>query len=144
MFGLIGLLQNVTTSEDCALTLLHISQINMGHTRSESVTVFTICCKVAASKGGRSPSSALPNCPLASATSFSQQQLTTETKSLSLQIIYSSLTGPDYNIFARTSQKTPFLCCCGVVAFVPVWVPTWSLLIHCQTMTVVFRATALV
>jgi hypothetical protein len=52
------------------------------HTHTHTQTnvyshVFTIRCSVAASKGGRSPSFGFPNCPRASATSFSQQRLTT-------------------------------------------------------------------
>jgi hypothetical protein len=65
-FGLvmrfIELLQLAATSMDYALTVLHTSQITIGHTRSsQSVTVFTSRCLVAASIGGGSPSSGFPN-----------------------------------------------------------------------------------
>jgi hypothetical protein len=61
--GFIELLQLVTTSKDYALTVLHTSQITIGHTRSsQSVRVFTIRCLLAASKGGRSLYSGFPNC----------------------------------------------------------------------------------
>jgi hypothetical protein len=57
----------VTASKDYALTVLHTSQITIGHTRSsQSVTFLTNRCLVAASNGGRSPSSVFPNCPLLS------------------------------------------------------------------------------
>jgi hypothetical protein len=49
---------------DYAVTVLYTSQITTGHTRfSQSVIPFTNCCLVAASNGGRSPSSGFPNCP---------------------------------------------------------------------------------
>jgi hypothetical protein len=68
----------VTTSKDYAFTALPTSQITIGHSRSShSVALFTSRCLVAASSWGRSTSSAFPNYPRASATSFSQQQLTT-------------------------------------------------------------------
>jgi hypothetical protein len=58
------ILRLVTTSNDYAFTVLHTSQITIGHARSsQSVTVFTSRCLVASSNGGRSPSSGLPNCP---------------------------------------------------------------------------------
>jgi hypothetical protein len=45
----IELLQLVTTSKDYAVTILHTSQITIGHTRSShSATVFTSHCLVAA------------------------------------------------------------------------------------------------
>jgi hypothetical protein len=54
----------VTTSNDYAVTVLHTSQITIGHTRSsQSVTVFTSRFLVAAFNDGRSPSSGFQNCP---------------------------------------------------------------------------------
>jgi hypothetical protein len=48
--GFTELLQLKTTSKDYALTVLHTSQITTGCTRSsQSVTVFSSCCLVAAS-----------------------------------------------------------------------------------------------
>jgi hypothetical protein len=38
---------------------------------------------------------------------------------------------PAYNLPARTAEKTPFLCCCAIIAFVSVGFPTWSLLCRC-------------
>jgi hypothetical protein len=50
VIGFTELLKLITTSKDYALTVLHTSQITIGHTRfSQSVTVFTSCCSVAAS-----------------------------------------------------------------------------------------------
>jgi hypothetical protein len=58
------LLQLVTTSMDYVVTLLHTSLITIGHTRSsQSVTVLTSRCSVAAFHSGRSPSSGFPKCP---------------------------------------------------------------------------------
>jgi hypothetical protein len=51
VIGFIEHLQNVTTSNDYALTVLHTSQ----SLSPQSVTLFTNCCLVAASNGGRSP-----------------------------------------------------------------------------------------
>jgi hypothetical protein len=46
------------------LAILHTSQITIGHSKpTQSVTVFTSRCLVAASNGGRSPSSRFPNGP---------------------------------------------------------------------------------
>jgi hypothetical protein len=78
VIGFLEILQLVTTSKDYALTVLHQTQITIRHTRSSrSVTVFTNRCLVTAFNGGRSPSSGFPNCPRASATSFSQQHFKT-------------------------------------------------------------------
>jgi hypothetical protein len=64
VIGFIDLLQLITTSKDYAVTVLHLSQITIGHTRSsQSVAVFTSCCLVAASNDGRSPSFGFPDCP---------------------------------------------------------------------------------
>jgi hypothetical protein len=65
-FGLVieflELLQLMTTSKDHAVTVLHISQTTIGHTRSsQSGTVFTSHCLVASSSGGRSSSPGFPN-----------------------------------------------------------------------------------
>jgi hypothetical protein len=74
----------------------------------------------------------VPELSPASATSFSQQQLTTtEHQRLSNYLTNSPtnsqlLICPAYNISARTAQKTPFpiiavfFCCCETVAFVSV------------------------
>jgi hypothetical protein len=60
--GFIEVLQLVTTSKDYAFTVLHTSQITIGHIRSpQSVTVFTSRCLPVASKGGRSLSSVFLN-----------------------------------------------------------------------------------
>jgi hypothetical protein len=51
------------TSKDYAVTVLHTSQITIGHTRSsQSVTVFISRFLVAASNEERSASSRFPNC----------------------------------------------------------------------------------
>jgi hypothetical protein len=48
--GFIEPLQLITTSKDFAFTVLHTTQITVGHTRSsQSVTLFTSCSFVAAS-----------------------------------------------------------------------------------------------
>jgi hypothetical protein len=50
------------TSKDYAVTVLHISQVTISHTRSsQPVTVFTSRCFVVASNGRYSPSSGFPN-----------------------------------------------------------------------------------
>jgi hypothetical protein len=65
--------------KDYALTVLHTSQITIGHTKSsQPVTVFTSHCLVATSNSGHSSSSGLPNCPrsqLPASQSYSSQQL---------------------------------------------------------------------
>jgi hypothetical protein len=61
VIGYTGLLQLVTTSKDYVLTVLHISQITIAHTKSQSVTVFTSRCLVAAFNSGRSTSAGSPN-----------------------------------------------------------------------------------
>jgi hypothetical protein len=64
VIGFTELLKLVTTSKDCAVTVLHTSQIAIGHTRSsQHVAVFTRRCSVMASNGGLSPSTEFPNCP---------------------------------------------------------------------------------
>jgi hypothetical protein len=64
VIAFIELLQPVNTSKDYAITFLHASQITVEHTRSsQSVTLFTSRCLVAASNGGPSPSSGFPKCP---------------------------------------------------------------------------------
>jgi hypothetical protein len=106
--------------------------------------VFSVCCVftsllVTASNGGRSPS---PGFPI-----YHQPQLPAPNTNISQRLHRSSsltnslnlLTCPAYNISERTAQKTPFLCCCANVTFVPVGVPTWSLLSHCLGTAVVFR-----
>jgi hypothetical protein len=74
---------------------------------------------------------------LESSKSLTKQQ-TPLTNSTSLT--NSSLTCSDYNISARTAQKTPSLCCCTIVAFVSFGFPTWSLLSHCLATAVVCGA----
>jgi hypothetical protein len=62
VFRFIGLLQLETTSKDYAVTVIHTSQITIGHTRpSQSITVFINSCLVAAANGGHSPSSGFRN-----------------------------------------------------------------------------------
>jgi hypothetical protein len=79
-------------------------------------------CLVTASNGGSSTSSGFPNCPRASATSFSQQQLTATVLQFSNWVTKSPTDStplndrlftncPSYNISARTAKKTPFLSC---------------------------------
>jgi hypothetical protein len=89
--------------------------------------VFTSRYSVAASNGGRSPFLWIPEMYPVSATSFSQQQLTTTepqqlshwltnsfthqpTQLNSVKLILANC--PTYSISARSAQKTPFLCCC--------------------------------
>jgi hypothetical protein len=76
--GFTELLQLVIMSKDYAFTVLHTSQITIGHIRSfQSVRVFTSHCLVVASNGRCSPSSGFPDCPQPQLpTSFSKQQLT--------------------------------------------------------------------
>lgn len=62
VFVFTELLELVTASKDCALTVLHISQITIGNFRSsKSVTIFICCSSVVASIGGRSPSPGFQN-----------------------------------------------------------------------------------
>jgi hypothetical protein len=78
------MLQFVSTRTGYALTVLQISQLTVGRTSSsQSVTFFISRFLVAASNGGRSLPSGYPNCPCASATSFSEQLTTVEPQSLS-------------------------------------------------------------
>jgi hypothetical protein len=64
VIGFIVLVQLVTTSKDYALTVLHTSQITIGHTRSpQSVTVYISHRLVAAFSGEHSPSSGFLNYP---------------------------------------------------------------------------------
>jgi hypothetical protein len=64
VIGFIGPLQIVTTSKAYASTVLHTSQITVGHTSpSQSVTVVTSRCLVAVSNSGRFPSIGLTECP---------------------------------------------------------------------------------
>jgi hypothetical protein len=95
-----------------------------------SLLVSTSRCLVAASNGGRSPSSEFQKPSSASATSFSQQQFTmTElqfSNSLTHQLFLNStpMICPAY-ISARTAQKAPFLItvvssCRGIAEFVSV------------------------
>jgi hypothetical protein len=70
--------QFVTTSNCSAITNSHTLKFATVHNYVFSVCcVFTSRCLVTASNGGRSPSAGFPNCSLASAITFSQQQLTT-------------------------------------------------------------------
>jgi hypothetical protein len=70
VIGLIELLQLVTTSKDYALTVRHASQITTGHAvSSQSVTLFTRRCLVAASSDGHFL--LVPELSPASAISFS-------------------------------------------------------------------------
>jgi hypothetical protein len=58
IIGFSETVQLVNTSTGYAVTVLHTSEITIGHTRSSlSVTVFTNRCLVAASNGELSPSS---------------------------------------------------------------------------------------
>jgi hypothetical protein len=56
VIGLIELLQLLTANKNCAVTVLHNSQITIGHTMStQSLTVFTSRCLIAAFNDGCSP-----------------------------------------------------------------------------------------
>jgi hypothetical protein len=79
VIGFIGLLQLASTSKDYALTVLHTSQITIGHTRSSQfVTVFINRRLVAASNGVRSPSDGFSNCPRPQLPPSNKQLTTTE------------------------------------------------------------------
>jgi hypothetical protein len=96
----------VLSSKDYALAVLHTSQITIGHTRySQFVRVFTNRCLVAASNVGPSPFSGFSNCPRPQSNSSQRLNHTSP-------LTNSLLTCPAYNVSARTTQKTPFLCCC--------------------------------
>jgi hypothetical protein len=77
--GFIEHLQIVTRSKDYVVTVLHTSQITIGHIRSsQSVTVFTSRCLVQASNGESSPSSLFPTISMSQlpvSNSNSSQQL---------------------------------------------------------------------
>jgi hypothetical protein len=110
VLGFIELLQLVTTSKGYALTVLHTSQITIGHIRSsQSVTDFYCRCLVAASNGGRSLSSGHPNCPrpqLQASHSNISQQLDPSgylANSLTNQPFYPSPNLSAYNISTRTA-----------------------------------------
>jgi hypothetical protein len=78
VIGFIDLIQFVTTSKNYTLTVLHTSQITIGHTRSSHSLILTSRYLVAASNDGRSPSSRFPNGPrpqLPVSKSNSSQQL---------------------------------------------------------------------
>jgi hypothetical protein len=70
-----GLVIGFTGLFDTAQTTLYSLLLNT-HTSVHS-HVFTNRCSVVAFNNGCSPSSGFPDCPRASATRFSQQQLTT-------------------------------------------------------------------
>jgi hypothetical protein len=71
--------RTLISRKDYAATVLHTSQITIGHTRSfKFVTVFISRCLAAAPNGERSLSSGFPNCPrprLPAAHSNSSQEL---------------------------------------------------------------------
>jgi hypothetical protein len=91
--------------KDYALTVLHTSQITIGHTKSsQAVTVFTGCCSVAASNIERSPSTGFPNCQ--------RLQLPAVCSNRSQQLNPSSYLTDWQLTNLRTAQKTQFLCCC--------------------------------
>jgi hypothetical protein len=62
--GFIELTQLKITSKDYVLTVLHTSQITIGHNRSsQSITLCTSRCLIASSNSGRSPSFGFLKCP---------------------------------------------------------------------------------
>jgi hypothetical protein len=76
VIGFIEPLQLVTTSKDYVLSILHTSQITIGHIRSSQlVTVFTSRCSVAASNVRNFTFFWVPELSPASVTSFSQQRV---------------------------------------------------------------------
>jgi hypothetical protein len=77
-FGFLAeFIELITASKDYALTVLHTSQIAIGHTMSsQSVTLLIKICVVAVSNGGHSLL-LVPELFWTSAVSFSQEQLTT-------------------------------------------------------------------
>jgi hypothetical protein len=131
MIGFIGLFDTVRD---------YTWQFTITHTHASVHShVFTSRFSVTASNGGRSPSSGIPNCPMAqlpaSQTNSSQRlyrssPLTTSlthqptlyllTHQLNQLSLLSLINCPAYNVSARTAHKTPFLCCYVVVALVSI------------------------
>jgi hypothetical protein len=105
IIGFIELLRLVTTSKDYALTVLHASQITIGHSSSsQSVTIFPSRCLVAASNSGRYASSRFPNCPrpqLPASHSNSSQRLNTSS------YVINSVNHQPTQLNAVTDQLTP-------------------------------------
>jgi hypothetical protein len=119
VIGFIGLLQLKPTSKDNANAVPHTLCTTTGHTRySQSVSVFTSRYPVVAFNCEHSPFSGFPNYPRASATSFSQQQLTTTETQLSSNPQTELLNCHAYNISTRIVQKIRFLCCSAIVVIV--------------------------
>jgi hypothetical protein len=94
---------------------LHFTFYYCTHTHSVHSHVFTSRCSVAASNGGRSPYSGLPNCPrpqLPASRSNSSQRPNLSSPPNSLTHKTTTRHSSDwtaYNISARIVQKTPFL-----------------------------------
>jgi hypothetical protein len=104
VIGFIEHLQLVTTSKVYALTVLHMSQITLGHTRSSHYIVFfTSRCLLTAFNGGLSASSGFPNYSCASATSISQQQLTMTEPQQSSNWLTNSQT--NYSLTQKSKSK---------------------------------------
>jgi hypothetical protein len=94
-------------------------------------------CLVAASNGRRFLSCGFPNYPrpqLPAPHSNSSQRLN-RSSSLTHSPTNNSRA---YNNSARTTQKTPFLCCCAIVAFMSVGVPMLSIPSHCLATAVLY------
>jgi hypothetical protein len=124
------------TARDCTIqfTVTHTHTPYCPHSR------LLYCCFVVASNSGCSPSAGFPTIPvpqLPGSNSNSSQgpnrssPLTNSLTPQSTSWTPSLLTCPPCNILARTAQKRLFLCCCAIVGFVSVGVPTWSLLSLC-------------
>jgi hypothetical protein len=105
--------------------------------RSRNKQLYNSRSFVAASNGGSSPSSEFPKCPrpqLPAPHSNSSQRL-----NRSSPLTHSPTNNsPVYNISARTTQKTPFLCSYAIVAFVSVGLPMSSIPSHCLATAVLY------
>jgi hypothetical protein len=83
-------LQIVTTKDYISLTNLHTPKITLTteHVKT-SQFIFNNCFLVAASNGGRSPSSVFPNCPRAQLSAFHLSQLQLLTDSTTTELLVS-------------------------------------------------------
>jgi hypothetical protein len=118
--------------------------------------IFTSCCLVVASNG-RSPlplgfwTASSLNYQLLKAIEPQQSSnsLTHQTTALHLtELNWTQLNSTDsilltncpaYNVLAQTTEKSPFLCCSLIAAFMSAGMPTWSLRSYCLAMAVVYR-----
>jgi hypothetical protein len=111
-------------------------QFTIWHTHKCPESRLHCRCLVAASNGGRSPSSGFPNYrrphpPVSHSNSLQRVNLNS---SLTHSLTNSTDSNcPAYNILARTSQKTPFLCCClRAVVQQRIYMPQYP---HCSANT---------